>query len=424
MTDSRFLERVFQAYYKEKKDIIPSVNLINQREFGFIPWHKQIMIRHMAFQDLISLRNYLVNNAPRHVYSSGSLYLSPGHSEMGQKEYQGCDLIIDIDVDHFYTACKDKHDLWYCQECYKSGKGMTKNCTKCSSLKIKKVSWFCEDCLEIAKKEIIRLIDDFLIPDFNIKTDEMHIAFSGHRGYHLKVENEKIRELLSDQRRELVDYFTGNNINFQILGFEERGTNFFGFLNNNKDWSNKINKKIQEILIKNTNEEIQDLLEKFGLNKNVIRSFNNSREYLLEIVENNYQNLWNIEGFGMNKWKKFLKGIVHEIGIEIDEPVTIDIHRLIRYPGSLHGKTGFKVQELSLDQLSEFNPLNENDDALNPIVFESIKNKQKIEITALEIPEMRIKGNSYGPYSKDETIEVANHIAILLLCRDVAKLKN
>ncbi|MBY9007822.1 MAG: hypothetical protein KGD63_13855 [Candidatus Lokiarchaeota archaeon] len=424
MTNSVFLERVFQAYYKERKKEIPSVNLFDQREFGFIPWYKQIMIRHMGFSDSMGLRNYLIDNPPRHMYSSGSLYLYPGNQDMANKEYLGCDLIIDIDVDHFYTPCKDKHDFWYCQECDKSGKGMIQKCPKCSSLKIKKFSWFCKDCLEISKKEIIRLIDKFLVPDFNIQTNEMHIAFSGHRGYHLKVENDKIRKLSSDQRRELVDYFTGNNISFQILGFEEHSSNIYGFLNNNRDWSKKIIDKLLKMLVNNTNEGISKILENMGLSKNLVKNFLFSKQYFLDILQNNDQNLWNIKGFGMKIWKKFLTGIVHEIGIEIDEPVTIDIHRLIRYPGSLHGKTGFKVQKLSIEELSDFNPLNENKKHLNPIVFESKENMQKIEITSSNLPEFKLRDKSYGPYYKNDKIEVENHVAILLLCRDVAKLEN
>jgi len=42
---------------------------------------------------------------------------------------------------------------------------------------------------------------------------------------------------------------------------------------------------------------------------------------------------------------------------EADEPVTTDIKRLIRVPGSLHGKTGLKVVELSIDSFRNFEPL-------------------------------------------------------------------
>ncbi len=423
MTNTTYLKRVFQSYYRERKNEIIPVSSLKEREFGFIPWDKKIMIRHMGFSNINLLREYIVNNPPRHMYSSGSLYNHPNNQEMENKDYVGCDLIIDIDVDHFFTPCKDKHDFWYCQECNHSGKGMVEKCIKCGSLKVKKFSWFCEICLDISKKEILNLIDNFLVPDFNIQANEMQIAFSGHRGYHLKIENDKIRQLTSEDRRELVDYFTGRNINFQILGFDEHAGQIFGFPNNNKDWSRKITDRIQNMLLNNSNEEITKFLEQIGLSKNLIISFINSKDYFLNILKNNDYNLWNIEGFGIPTWKRFLKGIIHEIGVEIDEPVTIDIHRLIRYPGSLHGKTGFKVQALTLEELYEFNPLNENKKHLNPIVFESYDYKQKIKITSIEIPEFYIRDKTYGPYFKDDIIDIENHIAILLLSRDVAILE-
>jgi DNA primase small subunit len=44
---------------------------------------------------------------------------------------------------------------------------------------------------------------------------------------------------------------------------------------------------------------------------------------------------------------------------ETDEPVTCDVKRLIRLPGSLHGKTGLKVSEVTLDTLDDYDPLTE-----------------------------------------------------------------
>jgi len=41
---------------------------------------------------------------------------------------------------------------------------------------------------------------------------------------------------------------------------------------------------------------------------------------------------------------------------ETDEPVTCDIKRLIRLPGSLHGKTGFRVKKIKIDDLVDFDP--------------------------------------------------------------------
>ncbi|MEJ2249533.1 MAG: DNA primase small subunit domain-containing protein, partial [Candidatus Lokiarchaeota archaeon] len=392
------------------------------REFGFIPWNKQIMIRHMGFANKENFVKYLINNAPRHVYSSGSLYKNPDNQTMERKNYIGCDLIIDIDVDHFYTPCKEDHDFWKCKECGEMGTGMIEKCPKCGKLKLEKLSWICKDCLSVAKNEIFKLINDFLIPDFGIKEEEMHIAFSGHRGYHLKVQNEEIRTLSSEGRREIADYLTGNNISFELMGLQQSGPKIYGLIRENLGWSHKIILKIEEILKTYSDDHLLVLLDRFGLNNNVVNSFINQKDSFLNTLSDSKRNIWNIEGFGLANWKKFLSGIVEMVGAEIDEPVTIDIHRLIRYPESLHGKTGFKVSELSLQDLKTFNPLDESNKKIDPIIFESKKNFHKVKIIPSRVPQTNIKGETFGPYTQNEIIEIPNHIAVFLLSKGVATL--
>ena len=416
---------MFQAYYQEKQFDLLKVSSFNLREFGLIPWEKKVfMKRHMSFDNLDYLRNYLIKDAPRHLYSSGSLYLKPDAQDMNNKEYQGCDFIIDIDVDHFYTPCKDQHDLWICKDCGFEGTGMPETCPKCKGSKFTKISWVCDQCLDAAKNEITKLIFNFLIPDFGIDEKNFKIAFSGHRGYHLKIESEDLRKLGSEERREIVDYLTGENLSFEILGLNERFNLIYGLLKENIGWSQKIMNKIEKFLNKPTKHIETLLLDKnhFGFNSNLVTSFLNYKDDFLELISKGERNVWAIEGFGLTNWKKFLRGMVKLIGIELDEPVSIDIHRLIRYPGSLHGKTGFKVQEIELNELDDFNPLDESNGKLDPIVFKSKKKlTYKLEIVENKLPITKIKGESFGPYEQGEKIEVPHHIAVFLLCKEVAK---
>jgi len=423
MSKYSYLNRLFQRYYDEKRNQIPEINSFQKREFGIIPWNKQIMIRHLAFENLDNFRNRLALDGPRHVYSSGTLYDIPDHMDMKEKGYLGCDLIIDIDVDHFYTPCKDEHDVWYCKECGHTGKGMPdKKCKKCGNNKFKTIAWVCDDCLEIAKQSIVKLVNDFLIPDFGMEKSELNIAFSGHRGYHVKVENEKIRKLSSEGRREIADYLSGNNISFELLGFREISNNIFGLRRENIGWSQKIIDKMVEIL-NGPDLVFEHLMMKFGLGKEQIKSFQNYKNDFLDIITNKSpHNVWAIEGFNKNSWIKFLDGIVREVGVEIDEPVTIDIHRLIRYPGTLHGKTGFKVVELTLTELHDFSPLNEINKNLDPIVFYSNKVNQKLKVIENVLPLTKMKGETFGPYKQGEIIEVPNHVAVMLLAKEVTTL--
>ncbi len=424
MNNEIFLKNLFQAYYQESNEDIPAVSMLDRREFGFLLWDNQFMQRHLGFAQLDDLRQFLIKKSPKHAYSSGSLYSRPDNNDMENKGYQGCDFVIDIDVDHFYTECKNDHDLWYCKECGTNGKGMIEKCPKCEKLKITRIAWICDKCLDIAKKEIIKLIDNFLIPDFALNVEQMNIAFSGHRGYHLKIVDPRIRTLTSDQRREIVDYLTGHNISFEILGLHEK-TSIFGLLKDNKGWSNKIMAKLEEILLMDRLEIEHFLRDPHWGNLTALRvnSLLNYREDFLEIINSKKRSIWSIEGFGLPTWKKLLKAVVKKVGAEIDEPVSIDIHRLIRYPGTLHGKTGFKVQELEYNQLDEFNPLDESNELIDPIVFKSKKQiTQKLEITDVKVPATKIKGETYGDYERGEKIEVPHHVAVFLLCKGVAKI--
>ena len=45
--------------------------------------------------------------------------------------------------------------------------------------------------------------------DFGFSADELHVFFSGHRGYHVHVEDEAVRSLDAMARKEIVDYVTG-----------------------------------------------------------------------------------------------------------------------------------------------------------------------------------------------------------------------
>ncbi|MFX0024716.1 MAG: DNA primase small subunit domain-containing protein [Candidatus Hermodarchaeota archaeon] len=424
MNDLSYLKRQFKEYYKENQKKVPIVNSFEKREFGFIPWDQQIrMIRHIGYSKHEQFLIQLSNNGPRHIYASGSLYLKPEIQNMENKDFQGCDFIVDIDVDHFYTPCKEDHDFWYCKECGKNGKGMVEKCPDCGKSKLKKLTWICEKCLNIAKKEITKM-NDFLLNDFNIDIGKIKIAFSGHRGYHLKAEDKALRSLSSDERREIVDYLTGENISFEILGLREIGGNVFGLSKQTIGWPRKIIRKIEEILDM-PNLAIESLLSDksvFNLPRHFIENLINSKDQLLKTIREDKNNNWTLVSSNINLWYKFLEALVKEIGIKLDAPVSIDIHRLIRYPGSLHGSTGFKVQELLFDELDLFNPLDEQIEKLDPIVFMSkVKTIQKIEITEPIVPLTKIKGETFGPYKSGEKIEVPHHIAIFLLCKGVAK---
>jgi DNA primase small subunit len=94
---------------------------------------------------------------------------------------------------------------------------------------------------------------------------------------------------------------------------------------------------------------------------------------------------------------------------EIDEPVTSDIKRLIRLPGSLHGKSGFQVMLMTRGDLDDFNPF---DDAV-PDVFP----EKEVEVFSKERTRFRLKGQEFDI---DGWCKLPTYAAIFLLCRKKA----
>ncbi len=417
MESVKFVKRLFQAYYKEQQKLFPLVDNFSKREFAFIPWENNIMIRHLSFKSIDFLINYLTQNVPKHMYSSASLYELPDASTMDYKKYIGCDLIFDIDADHLETACKEHHDFWECKSCKKSGNGPSpKSCPKCDSIKFKKLKWICEECLEKAKSEIFKLINDFLEPDFGINKENCSTFFSGHRGYHVHIEDEKLRELTSYERREIVNHITGNNISLEVFGLGKSGSSISTFNQYNFGWPRKILQELKKILSIENENEIINILNFYPLNNKQINTLIEERKDIMDNLINQKQDDWNVLGFGPITWKNFLLDLVKNIGTDIDIPVTIDIHRLIRYPSSLHGGSGFKVTNIEFKDLRKFDPFSD------PVIF-SKKSFLKLEITVPKVPKIRIRENIYGPFVMGEIIEIPHDIGVFLLCKNVGNLK-
>lgn len=224
-----------------------------------------------------------------------SAYYDNPASEDLNSTWVGADLIFDIDADHI-----------------KGSENLRKR-----------------EMLELVKEEVNKL-SKMLMEDFGIEENRMELVFSGSRGYHIHV-YDIFTDLNTFQRREIVDYITGrclDKIN----------------LNRNSMWNQRI-KMEERILV----EEIKSLFSSNPKAKEI--------EFLgHKFRKNRY--------FPTNDDLKIINQLAVEkakskYGSAIDEPVTIDVHRLIRTPMSLHGKTGFIVKLLKFSELEEFDPFSD-----------------------------------------------------------------
>jgi DNA primase small subunit len=330
---------------------------------------------------------------------------------MEQKGWLGADLIFDIDADHIPTPCAKTHDKWTCNNCGTVGKGvLPEKCPACGEQKFDEKTWPCEICLESAKKETIKLIDT-LTKDFGFPTKDISVSFSGHRGYHLHIENRAVQALDSMARKEIVDYILGIGLETGFHGLEERGEKKSRVLAgpglDDLGWRGRISRGTYEFLLNATPEE----LEKIGLKKKFIEALTQHEKKILKSWEE--KGPWGIlmRG-GVTSWKKIAQRGVEMQSAKIDTVVTTDIHRLIRLNNTLHGKTGLKKIEVPFNDIEKFDPFK------SAIAFK----KGAVKVLVSDAPEFRLGDQTYGPY-RNRQVELPTAAALLLLCKGMAEAK-
>ncbi|MFX0139115.1 MAG: DNA primase small subunit domain-containing protein [Candidatus Hodarchaeota archaeon] len=409
MEKEKFLKRIFQEYYKKQFKNLDITSKVDQREFGFLFWDNQSFQRHKSFKNFKELRQILLKNGPKHAYCSAAYYEIPEALKMNQKSWIGCDFIADIDADHLPSKCKWEHDSFKCKNCGFSGKGPPPTICNCGSSAFDQKTWVCDTCLELAKRETLKIFEEFLIPDLNVDPNEIKIKFSGHRGYHLQIQSKEFLDLGQDARRELVDYLIGNGIDFKVLGlYEGRKKMVFGPNLNEKGWRGRITNYVFKFIEQLTYDNMK-LFKTLStpLKKKIIENKPLILENLTKIPSN-----WNIvPGISLQHWEEILNLAIKKYSSKLDIPVSIDIHRLIRIDNSLHGKTGLKADPISIKKLNDYDPLK------NAIVFEG-----EIELIMKNCPEFRLGDTLYGPYSEGKKEELSLAAGIYVLCKNMATL--
>lgn len=342
--DQAFMMEWFRRYYQARPPRGP--DRLDRREFGFMFFDRDFVQRHLGFAEVGQLRSFLQVQAPSHAYYSSAYYQYPGAPTMDEKQWLGADLIFDLDADHV----KGAETLSY------------------------------RDMLARIKVELLRLIDDFLLGDLGFDPSHLRIVFSGGRGYHIHVHDARLVNLRSHERREIVDYIAGNDLNIDWV-FPERTTSsreYKGVVQESKvrsiptersgGWRLRMRHGMMWLVEEMRSRDLADLRSRMPALNGVSDA----------VVEGMLRDLYSRTGskdgadlmLGGNALSSFsdrrhlelfLRLVEEEVGprfsAEIDEPVTSDIKRLIRLPMSLHGKTGLRVTPMERDELDSFDPL-------------------------------------------------------------------
>ncbi len=326
-----FLKDKFREYYGSAKITLPP--RFTAREWGFLNWGGGIMNRHVKFSTTSEINNYLKKTAPAHSYHSVAYYEEPGSKLMVEKKWQGADLIFDLDADHL---------------------------PEMEEVKKGKITF--SKLMDYIREQTYRLVHDVLLRDFGLDEKDMLITFSGGRGYHVHVRTPSVLSLPSGARRELSDYMTGKGLNLDNILIDAGYTKEFAIRGkgierkhldvkklppiDSKGWSGIVSRKINSIFDYIRLQKGEDLIAKL-------------KELRLEKININYkdtnEDIFN--NLGKKHQKNLVRIAVKEAAIFPDEPVTGDVHRLIRLPGSLHGGSGLRVTTMTSNELEDFDPM-------------------------------------------------------------------
>lgn len=327
----------FAEYYAHHD--IDNVPGLQSREFGFMFFNKGFVHRHVGFPRREELQRYVAERAPSHAYYSSAYFERPGAKTMAEKGWLGADLIFDLDADHV----KGSEGLPY------------------------------DQMLLRVKEELIRLYDRFICSDLGFTEDQTEIVFSGGRGYHVHVYADSVKKLGSHERREIVDYITGTDLDLNLLlsstivEESERGKPMRSTrlpMVTDGGWYGKARNGLNAFLGQleaMPREQVIELLTAEGMKKTQASRIHNVlfeqgrmermlNEGILELLTDRDEDMKSLMSIVEKK-------VIRTEGGQTDEPVTSDIHRLIRLPGSLHGKTSLRVVSLSRDELTHFDPL-------------------------------------------------------------------
>ena len=383
-----FMKNAFQSYYMSNKLELP--DRFGRREFAFILFGGKGMVRHLGFEKREMIWDFLSERAPQHAYYSSAYYKHPEAPKMIEKNWMGAELIFDLDSDHLPNA----ENMGYVES------------------------------LREVKKEFMKLVKEFLLGDFGFQEKHLELYFSGGRGYHCHIKDPVVLDLDSNERREIVDYITGRDLQDSIIFHEQAtGRKSYGRQSfasgktlkmptpDQEGWKGRISRGIIDLVYEiKKSDDPKKKLEEYGVSPHDAERLvvDLSEERLKRIEDGLLDQSKTIRKFFLNRALR--KTAVSLSAGETDEPVTCDVKRLIRLPGSLHGKTGLKVVKINLDELKDFDPLRD------AVVFP----EHSVQIITKKPVKIQMNGQNFDLSENPQ--EVPSYLAVFLIGRNEATL--
>lgn len=320
MDEVFFCKEKFREHYAKSRIIaVPS---ISSREFG-VGFVDKIDFRHKSFATSEQLTDFLARDAPFYVSYSTARYELPEAKPMGKKGFLGADLVFDLDRQYGEEHAENHNNV------------------------------FCLLCLERARQDATRFLEEFLLGDFGFSKGDVSYNYSGSKGFHFHVRSDSVQQLSSDARRELCDYAAAFEVNAKtilsrsVLEGKRTQHSLRGPSVSSRGWQKKVFLHAKNFCEKASEKDFQEM----GAKQKAAKAFVADRAAAMQkLSEGNWDYIAGMEPV----FEKLVDQCVAEKRIELDKPVSFDRSRLIRVPNSLHGDTGLIAKTLS--SLEKFSP--------------------------------------------------------------------
>lgn len=284
--------------------------------------------------------------------------------------------------------------------------------------------------LAAVKIKFKRLVDDFLVGDLGYSERDLFLVFSGSRGYHAHIRDPRVRPLNSVARRQLVDYITKNVPASAFVSTPPVGKTGFRVIRSLRipkkevgGWGGRLTRAVHSDLesiardSRPVDERAKDLSTRTGLQTRESRAVVSALagpwfdvKKILDGIEKGMVDLH--EGVGPQTMSRLVDHHFENLKGWCDEPVSSDVKRLIRAPGSLHGKTGLRAVPLTRDKLDDFDPL----------VEAVALDEEPVKITAAPTAKpFTLKGEDFKPVPGPMTLP--RFAAVFLILRRQALLE-
>jgi len=361
------------------------------REFAIQPLNSPTYVRHLSFRSLSELREFLLSNVPRHLYFSSARYRDPSCSDMQGKGWLGSDLVFDIDADHL-PACSDKVvEVRICASCGEVVESSDKKCPRCGSQNLVEIDYVPAECVYVARDEVLKLVDAV---EYELGYKTFTIAFSGNRGFHLRVSLSGDDALMTgEMRREIVSYLKLEGIDptqFMVVERKRKG------------------KRVLTLPPRLTDSGARRRIAKALMN---MLNGDSRAQSVVSGRTTSYRDIMEASA-AINA---VIMDAIRSASIVVDEKVTMDISRLVRVPGSINGKSGWLCKAIPVNKLDSFEL---SEEEISPIPNTVLEVKLLVPIPKIEVLRSEISGK------RGDKLRLNSLEALFLAFKGVAKIIN